>query len=81
MDRRTFISLVAGAAVTTALPSVAPDSYWCDCGLVQYFRQPEGHFLGSYIFIDGERKRFTYELFLRHNHIHRRMVEERKDRD
>jgi len=69
LRRRTFISLAAGAAVAAVLPSVVLDSYVCSCGLVTYFRQPEGHFAGQYF----AGRRFTYGLFRQHEHLHRQM--------
>ena len=75
MRRREFLSLVAGAAVAGGLvpllPSVAPESYVCDCGLVTYVKQPEGHFAAKYF--GGQR--FTYALFRQHEHLHRKMAE------
>jgi hypothetical protein len=71
LKRRTFISLAAGAAVAPLLPSVGPESYVCDCGLVTYFRQPEGHFAASHF----AGQRFTYGLFRQHEHLHRKMAE------
>lgn len=50
------------------LPVVA-DSYDCACGLVTYVRQPEGHFAASHL-KDG--RRFTYQLFCWHQHLHRK---------
>ena len=67
MRRRTFIWLAAGAAVATALPPIAPDSYWCDCGLVRYFRRPEGHYSATHF--NGQR--FNYGLHREHLWLHR----------
>jgi hypothetical protein len=69
VGRRAFIaSALATVAVATVLP--APESYWCSCGMVQYFRKPEGHFAASHF--DGQR--FTYTLFRQHQNLHRKMV-------
>jgi hypothetical protein len=74
MRRRAFIIAGIGTAVAATLPLLpAPDSYWCECGRVRYFRRPEGHYSASHIFIDGQWKRMDFGLFLRHNHIHREM--------
>lgn len=78
MNRRSFICTSIATLAATALSLSAADSYWCDCGRVQYFRQPEGHYAASHIFIDGQRKRFDYGLFRRHEHLHRKMAEERQ---
>jgi hypothetical protein len=73
-SRRQFVATSIATVVATTLPLPLPvDSYWCDCGRVQYFRQPEGHYAASHIFIDGQWKRMDFGLFLRHNHIHRKM--------
>jgi hypothetical protein len=74
LRRRDFISLATGAAVaTTLLPSLPVlDSYWCDCKLVQYFRQPEGHFAASHILVDGQLQRFDYRWFCWHRNLHRK---------
>jgi hypothetical protein len=69
LKRREFITAAVGAAVAATLPTVAPDSYWCSCGQVQYFRQPEGHFAAKYF----AGRRFTYALFRMHEHLHRAM--------
>jgi len=73
MKRRTFVQVAVGAAVAVALPAVAlvPESYDCDCGLVRYTQQAEGHFAASHL-KDG--RRFTYQLFCWHNQIHRKMA-------
>ena len=42
--------------------------------LVQYFRRPEGLYSATHF--NGQR--FTYALFRQHEHLHRRMVEERR---
>jgi hypothetical protein len=66
-SRRQFIRLAAGAAAfATTLPA-APDNYWCDCHLVQYFRQPAGHYAASHF--NGQR--MTYGLHRQHMHLHR----------
>jgi hypothetical protein len=73
LRRRDFISLATGAAIaTTLLPSlpVVPDSYWCECKLVQYFRQPEGHFAASHILVDGQLQRFDYRWFCWRRNLH-----------
>ena len=74
MKRRTFIMTTIGAAAAATLPLVAaPENYCCPCGLVQYFRKPEGYFAASHIFIDGQNQRFTYGLFKRHEELHRKL--------
>lgn len=72
VKRREFITVVVGAACGVALPAVAlvSESYDCNCGLVTYVRQPEGHFAASHL-KDG--RRFSYQLFCWHNQIHRKM--------
>ena len=74
LRRRDFISLTTGAAVaTTLLPSLpVPESYFCECKLVQYFRQPEGHFAASHILVDGQLQRFDYRWFCWHRNLHRK---------
>jgi hypothetical protein len=74
LRRRDFISLATGATVAAALlPSLpALDSYWCDCKLVQYFRQPEGHFAASHILVDGQLQRFDFRWFCWHRNLHRK---------
>jgi hypothetical protein len=78
LTRRTFISLAAGAAVAGGLvpllPSVAPESYVCECGLVTYVKQPEGHFAATHF----AGKRFTYALFRQHENLHRKMAEQQR---
>jgi hypothetical protein len=69
VGRRAFIANTLATVAVAALPSV-PDSYWCDCWLVQYFRKPERHFAATHF--DG--KRFTYGLFMQHKELHRKMV-------
>jgi hypothetical protein len=75
LRRRTFISLAAGAAVAgdfvPLLASVALESYVCDCGLVKYVKQPDGHYAASHF----AGQRFTYALFRQHEHLHRKMAE------
>jgi hypothetical protein len=89
MVRRTFIQTAVGAAVAAALPLPAlplppavlpaaplptPENYWCPCGLVQYFRKPEEkYFVATHILMDGQRQRFTYGLFRRHEELHRKL--------
>ena len=67
MRRRTFIMTTIGATVAATLPHVSPESYWCDCGLVQYCRQPEGHFAATHF----AGKRLTYAMHRRHLNLHR----------
>jgi hypothetical protein len=75
LRRRAFILLAAGATVAgdpvPFLPSVAPESYFCDCGLVTYVKQPDGHYAASHF----AGKRFTYALFRQHEQLHRKMSE------
>ncbi len=52
----------------------APESYWCSCGKVEYFRQPEGHYAATHF--DGQR--MNYGLHRQHIHLHRRMVEDER---
>lgn len=82
MERRTFIQTAVGAAVAAALPLPAlppaaplptPENHWCPCGLVQYFRKPEGYFAATHILMDGQQQRFTYGLFRRHEELHRKL--------
>jgi hypothetical protein len=74
MKRRTFIMTTIGAAAAATLPLVAaPESYWCPCGLVQYFRKPKGYFAATHIFIDGKTQRFNYGLHMRHQALHRKL--------
>ena len=71
LTRRKFVGCVGAAVAATLLPSPALDSYWCDCGLVQYFREPEGHYAASHILLNGQRQRFTYQLSCWHRNLHR----------
>jgi hypothetical protein len=72
LTRRTFVSLLGSATAAAVLPPPllvpAPDSYWCDCNLVQYFRQPEGHFAATHF--NGQRLSFV--LHCEHLHLHRK---------
>lgn len=74
MLRRHFIATTLAAAAATALPALAtPAPYWCDCNRVRYTWRKVGHYAASHIFIDGKWQRMNYGLFLRHNHIHRKL--------
>ena len=73
MIRREFISVVMGAAGASFLPLPVPDSYQCDCGLVTYFKQPDGHYAATHF----AGQRFTYALFRQHEHLHRKMDKQR----
>jgi hypothetical protein len=64
--RRNFIAAIGAVAVGRLLPR-SRDSYWCECGLVQYVRGPEGHFAASHF----AGQRFTYGLYGRHKSLHR----------
>lgn len=68
MRRREFIS-VAISAAGALLPLPVPDSYQCDCGLVTYLKQPEGHYAATHF----AGQRFTYALFRQHENLHRRI--------
>jgi len=71
MLRRTFIKVSAAAAAV--LPSLLkPESYDCSCGLVTYWKQPEGHFAAQYF----AGQRFTYALWRQHEYLHRKMAAE-----
>jgi hypothetical protein len=41
----------------------------CSCGLVEYVKQPEGHFAATHF--DGQP--FTYALFTQHQDLHQKM--------
>lgn len=79
LNRRNFIIVVGATAGGIALlpvvsavePLLRPDSYDCDCGLVTYFRQPEGHYAASHF----AGQRFTYALFRQHQRLHEKMAE------
>ena len=49
-----------------------PDSYWCSCGKVEYFKQPQGHYSAHEY--DGQN--MLWQLHRVHMHLHRRMVED-----
>lgn len=49
-----------------------PRSHWCDCGMVLYHLQPEGHYAAKHIYVDGVRKRFSYPLHCWHLQWHRK---------
>jgi len=68
ITRRSFIQTTLAAAVSwVALPK---RGYWCECGLVYYERRPEGYYAASYF----AGQRFTYELYRRHENLHRQMA-------
>ena len=79
MNRRDLFKLVIGTAACAVVaggcvplrPSVAPESYVCDCGLVTYVKQPDGRYAASHF----AGQRFTYALFRQHEHLHRKMAE------
>jgi hypothetical protein len=71
LTRRKFITLLGSAAVTATVPLLPVESYACDCGLVTYVKQPEGHFAATHF----AGKRFTYALFRQHENLHRKMAE------
>lgn len=75
MDRKTFIGTLVGAAAASVLP--VPDNYLCDCGLVRYWKQPEGHFAADHF----AGHRFTYARHRMHEHLHRHMSAHGKDED
>ena len=56
-----------------------PRSRWCDCKMILYERQKEGHFASRYIIINGERKRLTYALHCWHLQWHRKHDKEGTD--
>jgi hypothetical protein len=66
--RRNFIAAIGAVTAVSLLPR-SRDSYWCECGLVQYFRKPEGHFAASHF----AGQRFTYALYMQHKRLHREM--------
>lgn len=72
LTRRAFVSLLGSAAAAAVLPPPllvpAPDSYWCECKLVQYFLRPEGHFAATHF----AGQRMTYALHRQHIHLHRK---------
>jgi hypothetical protein len=72
MRRRTFIMTTIGAAAAATLPRVSPESYDCDCGLVTYIRQPEGHFAATHIRVNGQLQRFEYRWHCWHQKLHRK---------
>lgn len=71
MERRTFLSVVVGVVGAAMLPLSIPPRYDCDCGLVTYVKQPEGHFSATHF----AGQRFTYALHRQHEHLHRKMAE------
>jgi hypothetical protein len=48
-------------------------SWVCECGLVEYFRQPDGEYSASHILINGVPTRFDYGLSRYHQRVHERM--------
>ncbi len=68
------------ATGTSSAPKQPVDSYWCDCHMVLYERQKEGHMAASHIVINGERKRMTYQLHCWHNQWHRKIAEAERRR-
>lgn len=50
------------------------DSYWCDCGLVQYVKKPEGHYAADHMMINGRKVPMSYGLHRQHLHLHREKI-------
>ena len=71
MKRRNFISLAAGAAVASVLPSTPHPSYNCSCNLVTYEWSGD-HYAASHILLHGQLTRFDYRWFCWHNALHRK---------
>lgn len=66
MRRRDFI-ITLGAAVGVAALPLPVESYVCSCGLMTFFRQPEGHFASTHY----AGQRLNYGLHMQHVHLHR----------
>ena len=73
LRRRDFISLATGATVAAAMLPSLPAPYNCSCNLVTYEWQGT-HYAASHILLNGQRQRFSYQLFCWHNQVHRKMA-------
>jgi hypothetical protein len=71
-SRRHFIVAGVSAAVVAALPTPAPESYWCSCKLVEYMMQREGYYAASHIIVNGQRTRLSFPLHCWHTQLHRK---------
>jgi hypothetical protein len=72
LKRRKFVGLAGAAFATTLLPSLPVlAAYDCSCGLVRY-EWSGTHYAASHILVNGQRQRFSYQLYCWHKHLHRK---------